>query len=360
MDKIKLSNFEAISSILIITISHSILTLPKTIIRSTGAASILNIIYVSFIAFVVVLLISKLLKKFPGLDIIDISELLGGKVLKVVVGVMFLIYITFISSVLLRTFANCLQIVYYPMTDLIFIISLFIIGVAIACHFNFDSVFRSNTLIIPIVILSIIFLFIANTKHFNFSNIFPIFGNGIDATFITGASNIFAFGGIAFLYLLPSKLKNSNQFKKLSIISIAISSVYLLLTIASILFMFNPMSFTNELLPLYSAVRYIEFGTFFQRLDSVFLLIWILSFCCYLGTAINFSMSTFKKITNIKNSKLIIFPFVLVILACSLVPKDESITIFLESTVYKYAFLIFIIAFCLLLLFAANLKRRKE
>lgn len=358
MNEIKLGNFEAITAILIITISHSILTLPKAIISSTASAAILNIIYVSIIALAICLLICKLMNKFPGMDILDISEFLGGKFLKRIVGFLFLIYIAFIASTLLRTFANCLQVVYYPMTDLVFIIALFIIGISIACHLKFDTVFRSNIIIIPIAILSIIFLFVANTKYFNFSNIYPIFGNGIDATFISGVSNIFAFGGIAILYLLPSKLKNPNQFKRLSIISIIISSIYLILTIASILLMFNTFSLSNELSPLYSAVRYIEFGTFFQRLDSLFLLIWILSFCCYLGTSINFSMNTFKKITNIKNSKLIIYPFVLLILACSLLPKNESITTFLETTVYKYIFMIFIIGFCLSLLFFSVLKNK--
>ena len=64
--------------------------------------------------------------------------------------------------------------------------------------------------------------------------------------------------------------------------------------------MFSSESFTNELMPLYSAVRYIEFGTFFQRLDSIFLLIWILSFFCYLGIMFTICTNIFKKTTNLE------------------------------------------------------------
>lgn len=359
MNKVKLGNLEAIATILSFTVAHSVLTLPKSIIGSVGSSAVLNIAYVSIIAFVVCLIICKLLNKFPGMDIIDISYSLGGKPLQTIVGILFLAYIIFVSSILLRIFANCLQIVYYPMTDLIFIISLFIIGIIVACYQKFNAVFRTTLVIVPVVILGIIFLFIANTKYFNFENIFPIFGNGTTETFIFGAGNLFAFGGIACLYLLPPMLKNSNQFKKISVISIIISAIYLLLTIATILFMFNSFSFTDKLMPLYSAVRHIEFGTFFQRLDSLFLLTWILSFCCYLGVATNFSMGIIKKVTNIKNTKLVLFPFVLTILGVSLLPKSEAITNFLEGTVYKYVFLIFVIGFSISLLALAAIKNKK-
>ena len=358
MNNIKLSNFEAIAIILTVTVTHSILTLPKSIMAPIGSASILNIVYVSVLAFILSIIVYKLLNKFPGLDIIDISEILGGKLLKVIVGFAFLAYVLFVSSILLRTFAHCLKIVYYPMTDLIFIIAIFAISIPISCTLNSETIFKANLIIIPVVLLSIIFLFIANARYFNFQNIFPLFGNGLNTTFGEGSSNIFAFAGITVLYLLPPILKDKKQFKKVSIISIVLSAIYFILIIATILFMFSTVSFTNELMPLYSAVRYIEFGTFFQRLDSIFLLTWILVFFCYLGISYRFCTSIYKKITNIKSDKLISYPFTLLILSLSLLPKDESITSFLESTVYRYLFLIFSIGLSLMILVLAYLKKR--
>ena len=360
MNNTKLSNFEAIAIIVTITITHSILTLPKSIMAPVDSASLLNIVYVSILAVILSTVIYKFLNKFPGLDIIDISEILGGKFLKRVVGFVFLAYIIFITSVLLRTFSHCLKIVYYPMTDLIFIIAIFAVSIPISCTLNSETIFKANLIIIPIVLLSIVFLFIANTKYFNFQNIYPLFGNGLNATFGKGASNIFAFGGITILYLLPPILKDKEQFKKVSIVSIILSAIYFILAIATILFMFSSVSFTNELMPLYSAVRYIEFGTFFQRLDSVFLLTWILAFFCYLGITYRFCTSIYKKVTNIKSDKLISYPLTLLILALSLLPKDESITNFFEGTVYRYLFLILNIGLSLVILALAYLKKKSN
>lgn len=360
MNNIKLNNFEAIAIIFTISITHSILTLPKAIMQPVSSASLLNIIYVSILALFLSIIIFKLLNKHPGLDIIDISEILGGKLLKRFVGFAFLAYVLFVSSILIRTFSHCLKIVYYPMTDLIFIIAFFTVSIPISCALSSETVFKANLIIIPIVLFSIFFLFIANAKYFNYQNIFPLLGNGLNATFVKGASNIFAFGGISILFLLPPLLKDQEQLKKVSIISTIISAIYFILIIATILFMFSSVSFTNELMPLYSTVRYIEFGTFFQRLDSVYLLTWILAFFSYLGISYRFCTNIYRKITSIKSDKLISYPFALLVLGLSLFPKNESVTSFLEGTVYRYLFLVLIIGISLPILFLAYLKKRTK
>lgn len=357
MSKTKLSTFEAIAVVLTVTLTHSVLTMPKAIMSVTGSSALLNIAYLSIIAFTLCIMIYKLLSKFPGLDIIDISKYLGGKWFQSLTGLGAIAYIIFNSAVLLRIFANSLKIVYYPMTDLIFIISIFVISIPIACSLKDNSVFKANLAIVPIVMFSVAFLFIANTKYFHLENIYPLLGNGLNETFGKGFTNLFAFGGLATLYFLPPMLKNQKQLKKVSMISILISAIYFILTIATILFMFSPTAFTNELMPLYSAVRYIEFGTFFERQDSLFLLIWILSFFCYLGISFNICSNILKKVTNLKNDKIISLPLSLLVLGFSLLPQNESVTNFLEDTIYRYLFLILPIGIFILTLSLAIIKK---
>ena len=73
MLKSKIGTVEAIMLILTIIVAHTILSLPKDILTSMKSASILNLIYVGIIAIIISYVIFRLLKNFPGLDIIDIS-----------------------------------------------------------------------------------------------------------------------------------------------------------------------------------------------------------------------------------------------------------------------------------------------
>ena len=88
MTEQKLGKWEAIILVVAIVINHIILGLPRSIVAEHVSASILNVIYISAIVLILIFFISKLLEHFPGLDIIDISEFLGGKILKIGISIL--------------------------------------------------------------------------------------------------------------------------------------------------------------------------------------------------------------------------------------------------------------------------------
>lgn len=355
----KLNTVEAVSIILSIFAAHTLVSLPRSLLISTKSATIINLIYVGIIAIALTILIVRLFKNFSSCDIIDISEYLGGKIFKQIVGFIFIFYFTFNASILLRNFCEYLKIVYYPMTSIIFILLLFIIAVCVANRGEFESISKVNLIVLPFVLITVLFIFFANTNHLSLENIYPILGEGFFNTFISGLGNLGAFGGIAIIYFLPPYLNNPENFKKISLISIGISIIYLILCVGTILLMFSSIMQVDEIMPLYSAARYIEFGSFFQRLESIFILIWILEIVCYLSISIRISMTIFKKIANLSTSKPLVLSFGLLVFAIALFPKNTSISIFLENTVYKYLVLgiIFILSITILLL--ANLKKKR-
>ena len=359
MQNSKFNTKEAIAIVLTVAIAHSLLSLPKNLITNQKSAVLLNIIFVTFIALCFVYIIYRLLKKFSGKDIIDVSEFFGGKKLKIILGIIFISYISFSASIFLRNFCECIKVVYFPNTKVNFIITLFIMAIILACSLDYNANIKTNYIIMPIVLISIILLFVFNLKNFTVDRMFPIFGNGIVNTFVTGIGNIYAFGGIIFLYFLPPLLKEPQHFKKISILSIIISALYILITVSIILFMFAYFVNVDEIMPLFSAARNIEFGSFFQRLESIFLLIWLIIIASYVSIAMTFCLGIFKKITNTTDSKPLVLPFGLLFLGISMFPKNYAFSYFLETHIYPLLNIgiVFVLPFILLLL--ANIKSKK-
>ena len=360
MTKSKIGTLEAIMLILSIIVTHTISSLPKELLASSKSATILNLILVSILAIIFSYLVIKLMKNFPGADIIDISDYLGGKIFKTILGIIFIFYFLLSSSILLRNFCESLKILYYPMTNSLFIIAMFIIAICIANRLDFNSSLKTNLLILPLVLASMIFLFFANMNKFVPQRIFPIFGDGLLDTFVLGLGNLASFGGIAFLYFLPPFLKQPEKMEKIAVISIGISAIYLILCVATLLFMFSFFIETDEITPLYNATRYIEFGSFFQRLESVFLLIWILAFACYLSIVSKFALTIFKKLTNIETKKPLIDIFGLLILGLSLFPKNYAISNKFETQIYPYLVLGIVFFLGMSILILANLRKKKH
>lgn len=355
----KINTTSAIMLTLSIVISYITSSLPRTFINETKSATLLNIIYVTAIVLFLILLVCKLFKKFPGSDLLDISKFLGGNVLKNIVGGLFIAYFIISSSIMLRNFCEGLGVVYYPSTSYVFIILMFITAIILVNNLSFNATLTTSSIIFPLVLISAIFLFFGNVNNFSFNRIFPILGDGLYNTFILGLKNIGAFGGICYIYFLPPMLKEPEKFKKIATISIISTGLFILLCVATLLLMFSFFITTDEIMPLFSAARHIEFGSFFQRFESIFLLIWIISFCCYLSITCKFSAHIFNKMFNLSDMKPILNIFAILIFGIALLPKSYAISNFFETNIYRYLRIAIGFILGLTILILANLKKRK-
>ncbi len=199
-------------------------------------------------------------------------------------------------------------------------------------------------------------LFLSTAKNFVFERFFPILGYGIDATFLSGITNIFSFGGIAFLYFINPILKDYKNFKPICIISIIVSSIYLFLSVASMLLVFSYVSSSDQTIAIYSLTRTIEYGRFLQRVDAIFILIWILLTLSYLSIVVALCLTIFKKITNISNSKAMVFSFITLLFGISFFADDVSEGKFIHEIVYKNYELILVFGVSFAIMLIANIK----
>ena len=354
MSESKIGSFEAIALVLTVMVNHVVLNLPKSIIASTSSGSIVNVIFISIVALLIVFIISKLLERFPSLDILDISEFLGGKWLKNITGILFLAYFLFTVSIILRSFCEGLKIIFFPRSTVAIIIILFLLTIVITNKLGFNAIIRSNLFMMPIFLFTIFFIFFANIG--NFTRCLPLLGNGIYTTLFSGLSNLFAFSGICYLYFIPPYLKDIKSQKRVGFISIGLSAICLLISVATLLFIAPRVITTEEVFPLYLASRNIQFGRFFQRLDAVFLLIWIISLTAYLSISFFFATKVFQKMLNFKYTKWYTALFTLFIFTVSILPENMYQIIFIENTVYQYVVLSLIFVLTLALLVFANIK----
>ena len=358
MDNTKIGSKEAIALLVTIAFNHIIINMTKDIIDLTASASLLNILYIGIIAIIFTSIVCYFLNKFPTFDLVDISNYLGWKFLKWVIGLLFIAYFIFFAGNLLHMFSTCLQIIYFPYTKQFYIALFFIISGICACIMRHNAIYRSTLIIFPFIVISTLFLFLSDIQFFNIEKMYPIFGNGLYTTFFTGITNMFAFQGLAYIFFTPPLLKEPAKIKKVAITSVILSCIFLLICVATVLFIFNGFVDTDELLPLFSAVKYIEFGSFFQKLDSIFVLIWILSFASYLGITIKFSSSILRKLTNFQDDSIFIFVVGILLFIASIWQKNYVISTFLANTVHKYVFFCLVVGISLLILISATFKKK--
>ena len=353
----KLKKHQAIALIIIIMINKLILNVPFYIVDLVGNGAIVNIVYISIIDLIGLLVIIKLFEKFDGKDILDISEFVGTSKLKAIVGVLSIILLFSVAFITIIDFSNVLHTIYFSSFPLIYILIFFITGILIANLINFRAISNIISLIAPFAIISILITFFARIGDFDITNLTPVLGENYHTTFVMGLLNTFAMYFIVYIYFLKPLLQNQTEFKKISIISYIISVIMILLTVVPILTLFNTADGNEPINSLFLLARQIEFGNFIQRVDAIFIMLWILSIYAYLSFVIFLINRIIKK--NISNEKMLTFSTCSLLFGLALIPLYMSHIHFIEDTIYRYMVIGFIFGLGIILLIWANIKYRK-
>ena len=195
----KIGKAEVIALYIIIISNNIIINIPTIIIDFTGTGAWLNVIYLTLICLIFILLICKFFKPFVNFDILDVSEFLGGKILKFIIAIAYFLLFMIFSAGCLRYFADNLQNIYFDNSPLIFLILLFIIPIVISCRAGLKAISSTNIILIPITVFSILTLFFVASRDFVWQRLFPVFGYGIKETFLKNIPNLFAFSFTKFV-----------------------------------------------------------------------------------------------------------------------------------------------------------------
>lgn len=258
----------------------------------------------------------------------------------------------------IKNFSETLQIIYFKKSPTIYIVLFFIICCTIANRFSLKVIAKTNLIIVPIVFLSILVIIISSIEEATPERIFPIMGYGADRTFISGLSNLFSFSSIAYLLFLNPVISKTTQFKKISVIAITISGIYLFLSVTSILLSLPYTMQSGESFSLYLLTRNLQYGRFIQRMDAIFILIWIISTVSYVSIAIHFSIYIFRKLTNISDTTSMNYSINLFVLSLLLLPISFSALSNVIGKVFEIGCLVLIFGISLLILIWANVKLR--
>ena len=361
--KNSLTAFEAISIIAIITISQIILDYPEYLIDITGTGTIINLIYLAIISIIFCFIISNIFKYFSNQDIIDISELIGGKFLKIILSIFFIIFLFIAAISALSNFFYLLKNIYFKYTHPLFVLTIFFISILISSKKGFYSTKKFSTIILGILVLSIIFLLFGDNANFNSNNLIPFFGYNYKTTFQKGLLNIFIFNFIFMYFFLMPLLSRKNDFKKIVFTSLGINLLLILIAIISIL-LYYPTSVTNNLTKINSintiflVTRRIQVNSFLSQTDSIFIFFWSFAILNYISILINGILYIFNKLFKYENKIKISSSIISIILGGTLL-IDRIIDIpFLDNIIFKYFSIFLIFGICFFILILGYFKKK--
>lgn len=359
--KVSFGVWESVSLLVSLISTQIFLGFPRSMVETAGTASWILIIYVTVLALVGFYIISRLYKGFEGCDLLDISEKAGGGVVRIFVGCILLVYLIFIISIVLREYAENMKAVAFPVSPISFITLFFITGMVLAAYFGLEAIVRISAYIVPIIIMGYLLILIGVMPYYEFSNILPILGAGPYSIFGKGSLRLSIYSAVSILFIIAPFIKGYGNFKKIGYLSIGMSGGFFLVTSIIYVMVFSYPMALESFLPVYQLARLIYYGRFFERIESMFMIVWAGSALLYLSAGFYFILYVFKKTFKLEYYRPLIFPFALLIFTISFLPHNLISALTLEEVYFRnYIWIVTFVMPMIILLLARYVKRNAE
>ncbi len=359
-NSLKVGTFEALCIILIGVIGQNILIMPKFIIQSQSSSSIVNVIYITLIALVLIVIFNSLYRNLHGMDLLDISEYIFGKYFKIIVGFIIIAYFLFTASLLLRNTSENLRTMYFQSTPTPYLLFFIILGSCLVNKYGLKAVIKCNAIIVTFILIAFAILFLLSIKQFEFTRVYPIFGYGFKNTFLDGLKNISIFANLFLLSLASPLLHSKRQFDTVSILSTIICGVFVSLTVTALLLMFPSSISSGSNVPLYLQTRAINLGRLVQRVDAFFILIWLLTMLSYISISVAAVTYVFRKIFNLSDSTHISYTFFAILFGICLIYTNLIQIRQIDSRQNNLISIIILSSITFLVLILGNIKKKKQ
>lgn len=282
-----------------------------TLISCAGAVIMFSFIYL-------------LLKRFPGMDIVEIFNISMGRFIGYLLNFLFSMFFLASTGVLLREFTDILKIFSFPNTPVGVLNMTGTVFITATVYLGLETISRIASLIGRGVMILYILLLILSIKDFDFYNIFPVFGYGVKENVYYGLQRTSAYAEILILPVIAGALQGAKYIKKAGYISLVLSGLILSLALLCYTFTFKYTANQELVAPFYTMVRLINFGAFVQRLDPLLMFVWIITTLITLSIYFYCSVSVFCKIHRINDTRPVIYPMAILILIAAIIPQNLS------------------------------------
>lgn len=342
------------------TVATGILSLPRSVTAVAGYDGWISIILGVCVPLTSFFLIERLLRKFPDLTLVEITQLLFGKTIGFLLVLGFISYAVFFESVVLRVATEVTSTFALRQTPIAVTALLISIAVIYIAAKGAKTIGRLNELLFYILLLDFVLVVLALKTGIDFTNIMPIGGRGLFAIVKGIVPTAFAYEGVEILFLIYFMVDRKSEVLKAGAIAVFLSMIFYLLVTIVCLLVFGADSMKIFLWPTLALIKTIEMPVI-ERLDFFFLAIWAgLAFRPVTNMCFAASYSLIQ-LLGLNKEKY--YPFAVIILTVlmyilALIPGD-IVQVFKISTYAGYTSLIIAIGYPILFHFMAFLRKEK-
>ncbi|MDD2510692.1 MAG: endospore germination permease [Syntrophomonas sp.] len=268
----------------------------------------ISAIIVTFLGMAGGYLMIVLALRYPSCTIIQYSQIVLGKWLGKLVGLVYIVFFILAAATVSRDFSEIFLNFLYPYIPISVIVLTIIIVCVYAITLGLQLIARLAELIAPFILLVIIFGIIASIPNMNFSALTPILKNGWTPVVRDAVTELPWIGlAVPWLFILP-QLEIKTKAKKTLLLSIFIVGFCTFLVGVTNVLVLGPLMPLSANYQFYSLFRLISISRYIERFEPIFLIAWIGTAFLMISTFYYIALTSIKELFNLNSYRLLIIP----------------------------------------------------
>ncbi len=320
----KFGTQEAVSIVTIAICNKTLLTSPSYILKELGTSGWYMTFISGIMAGIAFFLIWLMLKRFPGKNIVEIYDVTLGRGFGLIFSFLLMVSFLVSSGLYTREFIDVMKVYIFPVTHSGILIGAEVVLAASLSFIGLEAIARVAKLAAYFALFSILLLVVLSSNYFNLSYIFPVLSFGFVKTLTTGITRSTAYAEVVILAVLAGSIQGTGNIKKAGVASLIISGAILSLVQLVAILVFSYTGAGEVVSLMYVLSRIIKLGGFFQRLDPLFLLLFITVSTIAVSVLLYTAVSITCKMLRLQDARPVILPVGLLIFTLAMMPKDLS------------------------------------
>ncbi len=273
MNKVYIGHAEVTALVIIMIGAKAVLGYPRMVTEFGLTAGWLIPLFSGFISIGFWLMLIKLLERFPGKSLTEITELTFGPPLGLGLNMMVFFYFLLGTGNLLRLFSDSVILTILTETPISAIAIFFILTAWVAVYYGIEAISRSAYISVPFLVIGVVVVLLVLYPYYDFKQLLPVMGAGILPLLKQSFLGVSSFGEVISLaYLVPYFSFDMAKLKTVGIFSISFTAAFFAAIVIVYLMVLPFPTSTETWLPVYQLSRSIFLGHYLQRVEAIFVI----------------------------------------------------------------------------------------
>jgi spore germination protein (amino acid permease) len=267
-------------------------------------------------------------------DLLDVAEYLLGRPAALITGLFYFAVFFATACLWTRQFAENTLLTALPAAEFNNVVYVYAAAAMFLVYCGIEAIARTTYILLPFAVAGMLLVFAGLAPLMKPLYLVPLFGNGL-ATLAEPSLFIFGYSTtVTLLAVLGPVFQNTSTLKAAIIFGYGGSALLRSLTNAVYVMVFSAAVGKEKMLPFYELARTIYINRYVQRLEALFILLWVMVGLLGIAACLYGALYVLARLFRLPSPMPLLLPLGLIMTNIAAMPPDAGQVLILGTTLY--------------------------